>query len=321
MRRLALFLLLFVLAAAPLLTSAEPLSSEAPPQTSFPAAPTGTVTLMTENFEGAWPAGLWTASSLSTEWPKTFWGKTTYKPHQGLASVWPGAGGSQPIPPASGYMPDMYTRIVYGPINLGDAASAEVKFWLWLTIETGWDFLRFKASTNPGFPEDASVTEVWSWDVNTDSWEEVSLNLTTSLGASQVWLAWEFESDYLNEYEGPFIDDITVTKTTDFKAPVVSIERSGTSKKNIKLTWNEVTGASGYEVWWGVNSPYFMPGTSCEASPSSCISVLTTSLEHIGASGSTTTNYNYQVIATQGATKSPGSNRVAEFDFALTPGK
>lgn len=97
-------------------------------------------------------------------------------------------------------------------------------------------------------------------------------------------------------------------------APTLGIQLSGS---DVVLTWTAVSGAS-YEVWRAANSPYFAPGVACAAPD--CTAVTTTTWSHTGAANNVADNFVYVVIAVTAAGRSAPSNRVGEFDFALTPG-
>ena len=109
---------------------------------------------------------------------------------------------------------------------------------------------------------------------------------------------------------GAFIDNITISKLP-LAPPAVTISRSGS---NVTLDWTADANATGYEVWWGINDPYFTPGTSCPGT--NCAVVATPPYPHNNPV-STTDNYTYVVRAVKGNIKSQPTNRVSEFDFAL----
>lgn len=274
-----------------------------------PAAPTGWQTLMTEGFEDRWPATGWTAGDYSSDGYQRYWSRDDFKPHAGVFSAWPASGGANAVDPATNVYPDnMSTQLVYGPFDLSDAADAEIAFWLWMEIEPfAEDFFIFYASH-----DGVIFQELQPWDASLYTWEEIPLSLASYMGDNSVWVRWDFLSDASVGYQGPFLDDITISKLP-LAAPVVSIKLSGS---NVVLEWPAVADATGYEVWWSTSAPYFTPGTTCTGS---CATVAAPdhSFVHFGAGGGAGTNYTYVVRATKGAGKSPASGRVGEFDFAL----
>jgi len=81
-------------------------------------------TIMTEDFEEAFPSGLWRVSGDPT------WGADDYQPHTGLASAWCASGGSSPLDPAeNNYANNMNAWMIYGPFDLSDASDAELLFY------------------------------------------------------------------------------------------------------------------------------------------------------------------------------------------------
>ena len=288
-----------------------------------PDAPAATwQTIMSEGFEGTWPGGLWSVVDAYPDQYQRYWGKANYRAHAGSWSAWPAAGGAQAVTPGAGvvYPNDLSSQMIYGPFDLSDVFDAEVRFWMWLDVEAGFDYVSLYASH-----DGVSFNELQTWDGTTaGNWEEFVINLVTPPpgppgynGDPSVWLRVDFISDYSNGLEGPFIDDITLRKLP-LAAPVVTIGRSGSS--DIRLEWPANPDAAAYEVWRAANSPYFAPGADCAAAPSACSLVTTNYYVHSGGSGSTADNYTYVVRAVQGAVKSLPSNRTAEFDFTLVKG-
>ena len=77
-----------------------------------------------------------------------------------------------------------------------------------------------------------------------------------------------------------------------------------------------VSGATAYEVWRGT-TPYFTPGASGSVKATTTTA---TSYSDPGRSGDPNTNYYYLIVATAGGCPLGVSQRLGEFDFALTPG-
>lgn len=295
-----------------------PAQAQTPDPAAGPVAPSNWQTVMTEGFEGAWPTTGWSVSDLSGDGFQRFWGKEDNKRHGGSFSVWPASAGTHAVDPASApYPDDLDSQMIYGPFDLSNSLDAEIRFWLWLDVEANFDYLYVGASGTG-----STYAEAATWE-GTQDWSEIILNLGAYAGDNSVWVRWDFYSDFINGGGGAYIDDIAISKLP-LDAPVVGISRSGA---NITLQWPKVDGATQYEVWRGVNNPYFAPGADCAGAPTVCTIVKqgaggTASYTHTGGSGNTTNNYTYVVrsvgSANGFAVRSVGSNRVGEFDFALT---
>jgi hypothetical protein len=104
-------------------------------------------------------------------------------------------------------------------------------------------------------------------------------------------------------------------------APALMISRSG---NDALLTWTHDSAFSSYQVWRSTQI-YFTPGDNCAAPPAgqACVVVPApgSSHTHTGAVADVVNNYAYLLlgVSATGQRSSP-SNRVAEFDFGLTPG-
>ncbi len=90
----------------------------------------------------------------------------------------------------------------------------------------------------------------------------------------------------------------------------------------VRLGWAEA-GAATYEVWYAPNDPYFDPsGKTCaNPAPYACSVTSALTYDHAGL-GSVGSSYAYLLRAANGCGEVTAtlSNRVAEFEFALTPG-
>ncbi|MCA9933972.1 MAG: proprotein convertase P-domain-containing protein [Anaerolineales bacterium] len=86
------------------------------------------------------------------------------------------------------------------------------------------------------------------------------------------------------------------------------------------ITWSG--SADQFEIWWGINDPYFTPGSDCGAA-TNCSITISNSFVHTGGYSNPTDNYTYLVRAVNTCasnTVTDSANRLAEFDFAITPG-
>jgi subtilisin family serine protease len=171
----------------------------------------GTETIMTEGFEGAFPASNWSAFALGTD---AYWDDVSARSFEGGWSGWCAADGT--AAPVSGvgalHPADMNSWLVYGPFDLSDANAATLTFKNWNDTETGWDYFKWMAST------DGTNFSGYISDGNTGGWVDRSLDLSnvptygSLIGQSQVWIAFIYTSDETINYEGSYIDNVVLQK-------------------------------------------------------------------------------------------------------------
>ncbi|OGO26400.1 MAG: hypothetical protein A2W33_10785 [Chloroflexi bacterium RBG_16_52_11] len=161
-----------------------------------------------ETFEGAFPNTGWSLLDINPNDGKEYlWDDDDYRHHLGSWAAWPANGGANWLDPAiSPYPPFTSSWMIYGPFDLSDAATAEVDFWLWRQIEVYYDYIYFAASH-----DSTNFTAGWYWD-GTAGWEEIRISLDNMLGDDSVWVGWYFHSNFANQYEGPWVDDILIRK-------------------------------------------------------------------------------------------------------------
>jgi hypothetical protein len=171
----------------------------------------GWQTIMSEDFESAFPTGLWTAyddnGATNGEY---YWDDDDYGPHLGSRSAWCARGGANGTDPQFYYYPNnMKSWMVYGPFDLGNATDAELSFYCRLDTESDHDYLRWMASVGGYYYG-------WIWSGNSGGWVSESFDLSdvptlgNLCGQSQVWIAFNFESNGTIVGEGAFIDDIVL---------------------------------------------------------------------------------------------------------------
>jgi PKD repeat protein len=169
--------------------------------------PASWVTIMNENFEGEFPSGSWQVLDDPT------WAADNFKPHSGSKSAWCARGGSSGLEPATNDYPNnMDAWIIYGPFDLSDAFDAELIFQLWLKSEFEYDYIYWFASVDgTNFYGDRSSGNSNGWVEKKFDFKSV-YNLGNLCGKSEVWIAFNFESDSSINDEGAFIDDIILRK-------------------------------------------------------------------------------------------------------------
>lgn len=162
-------------------------------------------TLLSEDLEGDFPGSTWALYGDPT------WGKTSYRAHSGSYSAYCANGGSGPVNPPGPYPNNMDSAMVYGPFDLSQAADAEVQFWYWSTTFAN-DYLGLVASPDSvhwGGKAWAGSSGCSGWCQETFSLTDVA-DLGNLCGQPRVWIAFVFHSDASIQYEGSYLDDITV---------------------------------------------------------------------------------------------------------------
>ena len=184
------------------------------------------VPIMTEDFEGTFPTGLWTVASYPEGGPT--WGRDDYLAHTGTWSAWCAASALDPA--FNNYPNNMLGYMTYGPFDLRGATDAEVSFYLWLQREECCDGFAILASIDGENYGGYVYTEIFSgWEIKTFDLKSVPY-LGNLCGQPEVWIAFGFQSDPSNTYKGAFVDDIVLQKYADVPATVslmVTLEPAG----------------------------------------------------------------------------------------------
>lgn len=184
----------------------------------------GWETIKSEGFEGAWPND-WEL------WGDPYWGDVTCRSNTDSWSAWCADDGTSPPSNCTEYVNDMSTWMIYGPFDLSDPeiTDAELRFWTWFEIEEGYDGLSWMATAE-------GLQYYYGWSISGDSqgWVEKELDLTqvpindtefmSLVGEDQVWIAFIFESDYSQVFEGAYIDDVLLRKRIGSADPCIRIE-------------------------------------------------------------------------------------------------
>lgn len=180
-----------------------------------PLAPAGWTELMTQGFEGAFPAAGWTLYGDPT------WGRTNYRKSNGSYSAYGAAGGSRGVAPPGPYLNGMNGAMIYGPFDLRGATAAEVTFQHW--TKTEWDGaskhddLCLLASKNGTNFYGRCWWGNWTSEIGAvNGWNPATFDLAnvyylgSLLGQSQVWIGFWFRSDSSVALEGAYVDDIVL---------------------------------------------------------------------------------------------------------------
>ncbi len=202
----------------------------------------GWTNIMTEDFEGAWPAPGWTVfdnDGLTNG--EYYWGPTMCFDF--------GASGDNDAVPHSDAASAMYTCwspyptnlkswMVYGPFDLSTATSAGLLFDLNLHSEPGHDYFKWMASING--------TNFFGYQQSGDSggWVTKNFDLTNVptlgnlTGQPQVWIAFVFYSDsnVTDAYAGPWLDNIILRASI---GPAPTPTPTPTTTPSVTPIWKE----------------------------------------------------------------------------------
>lgn len=172
--------------------------------------------LLEDGFEGAFP-GPWIV--FDNDGPtngEITWGKTTFRASGGSASAWCAGGGADALSPPGPYEENMMAWLVAGPFDLSDAASATLDFEIWLETESGFDTFTWLAS------EDGGSFSGYSMSGASGAFLPGDLDLTnvpnlgdlTKPSNTAVWIAFVFNSDETVNFEGCYLDNVSLVKAT-----------------------------------------------------------------------------------------------------------
>jgi hypothetical protein len=89
---------------------------------------------------------------------------------------------------------------------MNDAVTAQVSFWLWRDIAAS-DYLAFEVST-----DGVTWIEKARWATGTVGWELQVIQVDECALVSNCWVGWRFYSDASGTGQGPWLDDISISK-------------------------------------------------------------------------------------------------------------
>ena len=174
-----------------------------------PYAPTP-VTVYTDGFEGTFP-GVWHTRRIGAN---TWWGSSTHREYAGAKSVYCAASGPAAAPAGGPYPANMSGWMAYGPFSLVGATAAQATFKYWNKSQLTNDTFQFMVSIDGlhfwGFKRSGTASSAWQsgeFDFDDD------LLPNSAIGQPAVYFAFIFESDGSVQYEGAYVDDLTITKT------------------------------------------------------------------------------------------------------------
>ena len=175
-----------------------------------PSAPVSRVTLKSEGFEGSFP-NTWQLYGDPT------WDDESYRSYAGS---WSGYAVGSSLAPPGPYPPNVSSWMVFGPFSLADAEDARVNLQAWIRSEASYDSFGIYASIN----DSNYYGQVWSGDWASSGgvggWVNILFDLKRVFtlgdlrGQTSVWIALIFTSDGSVQYEGVYVDEVTIEKIT-----------------------------------------------------------------------------------------------------------
>ena len=179
---------------------------------SFAVAQDGeTEVLLDTSFEELFPSLPWRVEPFPSGAAEVTWGRTDYRATDGRSSIYcagmgpaaPGDGGPAPIDTAS--------WTVVGPYDLTETTAGTLSFNLWLRTEPYQDVFMWLVSTDgENYSGSARSTD-------TNGWQTISQNLANwgaagnVIGEPVVWIAFVYQSDHNNAFEGAYLDEVKLT--------------------------------------------------------------------------------------------------------------
>ena len=184
----------------------------------------GIDTLVTEDFESAFPTGNWSVfDGDGTAYGEYYWGVDYTHSNSLTYSAWCAADGQAALQLESNLYPNNCNSwMVYGPIDLSHADTALVKFSTWLNSKKDHDYLCWIASIDS--------IEFYGQGISgtpDENWQDCTFDLTNVYklgnltGEDNVWLAFLFFSDEADSAEGAYLDDIFIKSTS---SPLLNIK-------------------------------------------------------------------------------------------------
>jgi serine protease len=164
------------------------------------------VTITQESFEGAtFPPPGWATTNSSG----FAWGRRNCLSFHGSFAAWAVGGGTAGAALAcnSNYPHNISVWLTYGPFDLSNATAAQLSFRYYLNSESGYDFLFWGSSINNSNYNGQQISG------NSGGWINVTFDLSSRLGQSQVWIGFLFSSDYSITFPyGALVDNVLVRK-------------------------------------------------------------------------------------------------------------
>lgn len=173
--------------------------------------------IMSQGFEGAWPAVGWELDDLSSNDGGEFlWGKRTCHPHGGSYAGWSVGGGAHggALSCDANYPNYTHTWAVYGPFDLRNATSASLTYYVYGRTESSstcaYDWLFVGSSTDGTWFNGTAMCGDWTTGPDGNGYTRRTLDLSNRLGQSRVWVGFQMASNYSIVFNGMTVDDLTL---------------------------------------------------------------------------------------------------------------
>ncbi|HSN57194.1 MAG TPA: PKD domain-containing protein [Candidatus Sulfomarinibacteraceae bacterium] len=173
----------------------------------------GETILLDESFEAAFPQPPWRVEHPAGAAPVD-WGRSSFRATDGSWGLYCAAVGSA-APGDGGPAPARTTSwAVAGPFDLSDTTSGTLRFDLWLRTERFRDVFMWLVSTD-GVTFNGSARST-----DTAGWQTVTADLANwgaagnVLGSDEVWVAFVYQSDQSNLFEGAYLDRVQLAVDT-----------------------------------------------------------------------------------------------------------
>lgn len=171
----------------------------------------GWVNIMSQNFEGTFPSGLW-QTGHPINYVDAYWGTSTCHFYSGSKSGFCAAAGTAAITCNQLYPNNMFSFMIYGPFDLSDATDAEMTFYHLIYSEYNNDVFLVGASIDgQNFWGGTASGNSNGWISNQFDLKNV-YNLGNLCGKTQVWVGFIFVSNYSVQNFGVWVDDILLKK-------------------------------------------------------------------------------------------------------------
>ncbi len=163
-----------------------------------------------EGWEYAWPNATWATFDNNGGWDMC-WDDVPQRHKKGGWSAWPGDGCPDGWSPANGYDYNMESWMTLGPVSTSGAKKGTLTFYYWLDTEYGYDWFWWCASVD-GSQYYCKYISGYS----ANKWLKGTLDLKNvpgygnMLGYPQVWVGFIFTSDDSFNYEGVYVDEMTL---------------------------------------------------------------------------------------------------------------
>ena len=233
---------------------------------------TTTVTVFTEDFEGAFPGTAWTVGDWSGTSGYDYWDDTSYRAYSGYWSGWCAQIGNQATFPYSAnsavHKYDNYMdAYMYRYVNLAGQTSATLMYRYWLDCESGYDYF---AAMYYDSIEGWIITNAKSGRYASSGWQYTSVNIPVSTH----YVGFKFHSDGSVIYEGAYVDSISLTATgtvnnyadhlyDNYMDSVMyrAVSLSGYSSASLSY-WYWLDCESGYDylqvMYWSANAWHYL---------------------------------------------------------------